>query len=177
MPGSAATRAAKFLSPIDEAVGPEHIRNMPHAYTIEVWDENEVEILETISIATDVKVSDAAWCAAARVRPGFLLIHKNGDRVMEKLIAPGNRPADGQLARSYVKGLAGVDIMLSELREWHQVVAICSACVRNAALNIDGLRRQFGGNAFFGDVEKRLVCRRCGGRDTVRLRVVNAPRD
>lgn len=150
---------------------------MPHTYTVEVWDEDETERLETISTATDFKVSVAAWSAAIRVRPGFLLLHRNGDRLMEKLVTPGDRPPEGRLERTFVKGLAGVDVTIAELREWHRTVAICEACNRNAALDTADLRRRFGAGAYFGEIEKRLVCRQCGGRDTVRLTVTNKPRD
>lgn len=153
------------------------MQNMPHTYRIEVWDEVETEILEEISVATDNTVSQAAWHAAVRVRPGFLLIHKNGTHVMEKLVTPGDRPPDGRLERSYVKGLKGVDVLLSELRHWHQVTAFCAVCVRNAVFETDALMRRFGESASFGEIERKLVCRQCGRRDTVRLSVTNAPRD
>lgn len=150
---------------------------MVHTYRIEVWDEEESEIFEEISVATDSTVSHAAWNAALRVRPGFLLIHKNGDHVMEKLVTPGDRPPDGRLERSYVKGLKGVDVLLSDLRHWHQITALCSTCVRNATFGTDALKRRFGEAASFGAIERKLVCRQCGRRDTVRLSVTNAPRD
>ena len=150
---------------------------MSHSYRIEVWDEDETEILEEISVATDNAVSQAAWRAALRVRPGFLLIHKNGDHVMEKLVSPGDRPPDGRLERAYVKGLKGVDLLLSELRHWHQIMAFCDVCVRTAALDTALLKRRFGEDAMFSQIERKLVCRQCGRRDTVRLSVAKAPRD
>lgn len=149
---------------------------MAHTFRIEVWDADETEILEEVSIATEHLVSQAAWGAAVRVRPGFLLVHKNGDHVMQKLVTPGDPPPDGRLERSYVKGLKGVDILLSELRHWHQVTAYCPICVRNGVLETEGLVSRFGATASFGDIERKLICRQCGRRDTVRLSVTNAPR-
>lgn len=164
-------------SRIDSADGAEHLWNMSHTYRIEVWDEEETEILEEISVATDNTVSQAAWHAALRVRPGFLLIHKNGTHVMDKLVTPGDRPPDGRLERSYAKGLKGMDILLSDLRHWHQVTAFCAVCVRNAVIETDALKGRFGESASFGQIERKLVCRQCGRRDTVRLSVTKAPRD
>lgn len=150
--------------------------NMGHSFSIEVWDETETDLLEEICVATDNAVSQAAWRAALRVRPGFMLIHRNGDHVMDKLVTPGERPPDGRLERSYIKGLKGVDVLLSELRHWHQVTAYCSVCVRNAAFDTAMLKSRFGESASFGEIERKLVCRQCGRRDTVRLTVINSPR-
>jgi len=58
-------------------------------FRIEVWDREEKTHLETICRTPDAVVSQAAWHAAIRRRPGMLLIHYNSRHVMEKIVTPG----------------------------------------------------------------------------------------
>lgn len=85
-------------------------------FRIEVWDREEKVCVETICRSPDSSVSQAAWQAAIRRRPGMLLIHYNSRHVMEKIITPGEVTIPPQ---TIVDGSvhAGLDVSLGDLRE------------------------------------------------------------
>ncbi|ESZ67708.1 hypothetical protein X727_23935 [Mesorhizobium sp. L103C119B0] len=87
-------------------------------FRIEVWDRDEQALSETISRSPDLTVSQAAWQAAIRRRPGMLLIHYNSRHVMEKILTPGEVNISPQ---AIIAGSvhAGLDVALGDLREWH----------------------------------------------------------
>jgi hypothetical protein len=47
-------------------------------FRIEAWDREETALAETVDRSPDSIVSQTAWQAAIRRRPGTLLIHYNG---------------------------------------------------------------------------------------------------
>lgn len=68
-------------------------------------------------------ISQAAWQAAIPRRPGMLLIHYNSRYVMEKILTPGEVEIPSQ---TIINGsaLAGLDVALGDLREWHTLRAL-----------------------------------------------------
>ncbi|MBZ9670919.1 hypothetical protein [Mesorhizobium sp. ES1-3] len=135
-------------------------------FRIEVWDREEKTHLETISRSPDAAVSQAAWQAAIRRRPGMLLIHFNSRYVMEKIITPGEVKIPPQ---TIVDGSihAGLDVALGDLREWHTLRAWCKNCSHHAPVKAAALIRRYGKDALFSTVERALFCTSCnrGGRD------------
>ena len=85
-------------------------------FRIEVWDRDEQALSETISRSPDSTVSQAAWQAAIRRRPGMLLIHYNSRHVMEKILTPGEVKIPPQ---AIIDGSvhSGLDVALGDLRE------------------------------------------------------------
>ncbi|MER9529796.1 hypothetical protein NKI89_08295 [Mesorhizobium sp. M0309] len=105
-------------------------------FRIEVYRE-EKALSETISRSPDSTVSQAAWQAAIRRRPGMLLIHYNSRHVMEKILTPGevNIPPQAIIDGSVH---AGLDVALGDLREWHVLRAWCRSCSHHATVNLPG---------------------------------------
>ncbi|WP_258121945.1 hypothetical protein [Mesorhizobium onobrychidis] len=87
-------------------------------FRILVWDREEQALSESISRSPDSTVSQAAWQAAIRRRPGMMLIHYNSRHVMEKILTPGEVKIPPQ---TIIEGSvhAGLDVALGDLREWH----------------------------------------------------------
>ncbi|MER8783332.1 hypothetical protein NKH60_19145 [Mesorhizobium sp. M1006] len=141
-------------------------------FRIEVWDREETALVETISRSPDSSVSQAAWQAAIRRRPGMLLIHYNARYVMEKIITPGEATVAPQ---TIVDGSvhAGLDVSLADLREWHTLRAWCKKCSHHAQVNPADLIRRYGKDALFSSVERALFDR--GG--PVRLEIHKLPRN
>ncbi|WP_245525431.1 MULTISPECIES: hypothetical protein [unclassified Mesorhizobium] len=100
-------------------------------FRIEVWDREEKNLVETICRSPDSTVSQAAWQAAIRRRPGMVLIHYNSRHVMEKIVTPGEPTIPPQ---TIVDGSvhAGLDVALGDLREWHTLRAWCKNCSHHA---------------------------------------------
>lgn len=145
-------------------------------FRIEVWDREEKALVETISRSPDSMVSQAAWQAAIRRRPGMLLIHYNSRHVMEKILTPGEVKADPQ---SIIDGSvhAGLDVALCDLREWHRLRAWCKNCSHHAEVTPAALIRRYGKDALFSTVERALFCTSCDRGGPVRLEIHKLPRN
>lgn len=63
-------------------------------YRIEVWDIDERELIETISRSPEFMISMAAWHVALRMRPGRLLLQRNGTHTTTRMVVPGKLPSD-----------------------------------------------------------------------------------
>lgn len=133
-------------------------------YRIEVWDGDGRELIETISRSPEDAVSIAAWHVAVRLRPGRLLIHKNADRTMTRMLAPGEPDSDVRRP-----------LRLGDLRSWHQLRAWCYACRNHRYLGVDDLARRVGAETTIDAVEAKLRCRRCGD-GPVQLQIFSAER-
>lgn len=107
-------------------------------FRIEVWDRDDQALSETISRSPDSTVSQAAWQAAIRRRPGMLLIHYNSRHVMEKILTPGEVKIPLQ---AIIDGSvhAALDVALGDLREWHVLRAWCRTCSHHATVKPAGL--------------------------------------
>ncbi|TPL87129.1 hypothetical protein [Mesorhizobium sp. B2-3-12] len=145
-------------------------------FRIEVWDREEKTHLETISRSPDAMVSQAAWQAAIRRRPGMLLIHYNSRHVMEKIVTPGEVKIPPQ---TIIDGSihAGLDVSLGDLREWHTLRAWCKNCSHHAPVKAAALIRRYGKDALFSTVERALVCTSCNRGGPVRLEIHKLPRN
>ncbi|MER8884733.1 hypothetical protein [Mesorhizobium sp. M0500] len=145
-------------------------------FRIEVWDREEKALVETISRSPDSSVSQAAWQAAIRRRPGMLLIHYNSRHVMEKIVTPGEPtvPPHAIVAASVH---AGLDVSLGDLREWHTLRAWCKNCSHHAEVKAAGLVRPYGKDALFSTVERALFCTSCDRGGPVRLEIHKLPRN
>lgn len=59
-------------------------------------------------------------------------------------------------------------IRLHQLRRWHLILAKCGMCGHRRAVRLwqlrAALRERDRAWAYLGDVERRLVCQRCGNR-------------
>ncbi|TPK89028.1 hypothetical protein FJ548_11330 [Mesorhizobium sp. B2-4-17] len=132
--------------------------------------------METISRSPDSSVSQAAWQAAIRRRPGMLLIHYNSRHVMEKLLTPGGTPVEPQ---AIVDGSvhAGLDVSLGDLREWHTLRAWCKNCGHHAQVKTAGLIRRYGKGALLSTVERALFCTSCDRGGPVRIEIHKLPRN
>ncbi|TJV19720.1 MULTISPECIES: hypothetical protein [unclassified Mesorhizobium] len=145
-------------------------------FRIEVWDSEEKTHLETICRSPDAMVSQAAWQAAIRRRPGMLLIHYNSRHVMEKIITPGEVKIPPQ---TIINGSihAGLDVALGDLREWHTLRAWCKNCSHHAEVKPAALIRRYGKGALFSTVERALLCTSCNKGGPVRLEIHKLPRN
>ncbi|RUX00517.1 MAG: hypothetical protein EOS71_00685 [Mesorhizobium sp.] len=145
-------------------------------FRIEVWDREETTLAETINRSPDAMVSQAAWHAAIRRRPGMLLIHYNSRHVMEKMVTPGEVKLPPQ---TIIDGSihAGLDVSLGDLREWHTLRAWCKNCSHHAPVKAAGLIRRYGRDALFSTVERALLCTSCDRGGPVRLEVHSMPRN
>jgi DNA-directed RNA polymerase subunit RPC12/RpoP len=68
----------------------------------------------------------------------------------------------------------GVHATLADLNSWNVLTARCLRCGHDAELSPLYLAK-WGKTALLRDIEKKLVCRDCGGK-LVQLTVHNAPR-
>jgi hypothetical protein len=68
----------------------------------------------------------------------------------------------------------GVHATLADLHSWNLLTATCLRCGHDAELAPAYFSR-WGKAALLRDIEKKLVCRDCGGK-LVQLTVHNAPR-
>ncbi|MER9248585.1 hypothetical protein [Mesorhizobium sp. M0590] len=145
-------------------------------FRIEVWDRDEKRLVETIGRSPDSVVSQAAWQAAIRRRPGMLLIHYNGRHVMERIITPGETKVESQ---TIVDGSvhAGLDASLGDLREWHTLRAWCKNCSHHAEVKPASLIRRYGKDALFSTVERALFCTSCDRGGPVSLEIHSLPRN
>ncbi|BCG83874.1 MULTISPECIES: hypothetical protein [Mesorhizobium] len=145
-------------------------------FRIEVWDREEKTHLETISRSPDAVVSQAAWQAAIRRRPGMLLIHYNSRHVMEKILTPGEVKIPPQ---TIIDGSihAGLDVALGDLRSWHTLRAWCTKCSHHAMVKPEGLIRRYGRDALFSTVERALFCTSCKKGGPVRMEIHSMPRN
>ncbi|TPM32950.1 hypothetical protein FJ958_09355 [Mesorhizobium sp. B2-3-5] len=144
-------------------------------FRIEVWDRDETSIAETISRSPDFIVSHAGWQAAIRRRPGMLLIHRNANHTMEKLLTPGEPTVPPE---TIVDGSihAGLDVALGDLRSWHTLRAWCKNCSHHAQVKPEALIRRYGKAALFSSVERALFCTSCDRGGPVRLEILSMPR-
>ncbi|MGX8010104.1 hypothetical protein ACVDG8_014625 [Mesorhizobium sp. ORM8.1] len=144
-------------------------------FKIEVWDKQESALVETVSRSPDFFVSQAAWQAAIRRRPGMVLIHLNARHSMEKLITPGEPTVK---LETIVDGSihAGLDVALGDLRDWHSLRAWCKHCSHNAPVKAEALIRRYGKEALFSSVERALFCTSCDRGGPVRLEILSLPR-
>ncbi|TPI57687.1 hypothetical protein FJ417_21540 [Mesorhizobium sp. B3-1-7] len=144
-------------------------------FRIEVWDRDEVALIETISRSPDFVVSQAGWQAAIRRRPGMLLIHRNADHAMEKLLTPGEPTVP---LEAIVDGSihAGLDVALGDLRSWHTLRAWCKNCSHHASVKPEALIKRYGKAALFSSVERALFCTSCNRGGPVRLEILSLPR-
>jgi hypothetical protein len=151
------------------------VRRIEEQFRVEVWDAGETTLLETVSRASDFPVSLAAWQAALRRRPGMLLIHKNGDHVMERMVAPGEAEP---MQTTVIEGVPheGFDAALRDLRHWHSLRAMCRDCSHHAPVDREKLLKRFGADVFFSTIEQKLKCSKCR-RSNVRLEIQRQPRD
>ncbi len=138
-------------------------------YRIEVWDRDGKTLVETISRSPDFIVSMASWHAAVRRRPGMVLVHFNGERMIERMIAP-SEPVEGAVTST------GIDAALRDLRSWHELRAHCLGCSHSSLLGRNRLAAKYGDAVMLGTIERMLTCKRCR-RGPVRLEVQNARRD
>ncbi|WP_287363332.1 hypothetical protein [Mesorhizobium sp.] len=131
-------------------------------FRIEVWDREEKTLIETICRSPDSFVSQAAWQTAIRRRPGMLLIHYNSRHVMEKIITPGEPTVPPQ---TIVEGSihAGLDVSLSDLREWHRLRASCRNCSHHAEVKAPALIRRYGRDALFSRSKGHFSARVASG--------------
>lgn len=145
-------------------------------FRIEVWDREETGLAETINRSSDPSVSQAAWQAAIRRRPGMLLIHYNSRHIMEKIMAPGEVTVPPQ---TIIDGSihAGLDLALGDLRSWHTLRAWCTKCSHHATVKPEGLIRRYGRHALFSSVERALFCTNCERGGPVRLEIHSMPRN
>ncbi|RWD29872.1 MAG: hypothetical protein EOS34_27410 [Mesorhizobium sp.] len=145
-------------------------------FRIEVWDREERALIETICRSPDSFVSQAAWQSAIRRRPGMLLIHLNGRHLMEKIVTPGEQIIPPQ---TIVEGSvhAGLDVSLSDLREWHKLRAWCRNCSHHAEVKAASLIKRHGKDALFSTVERALFCTSCDRGGPVRLEIHKLPRN
>ncbi|RWP51276.1 MAG: hypothetical protein EOR05_03815 [Mesorhizobium sp.] len=145
-------------------------------FRIEVWDREEQALAETISRSPDSTVSQAAWQAAIRRRPGMLLIHYNSRHVMEKILTPCEVKIPPQ---TIIDGSvhAGLDVALGDLREWHVLRAWCRSCSHHATVKPAGLIERYGKDALFSSVERALFCTSCDRGGPVRLEIHKLPRN
>ena len=145
-------------------------------FRIEVWDREEKTHLETICRTPDAVVSQAAWHAAIRRRPGMLLIHYNSRYVMEKIVTPGEVKVPPQ---TIIDGSihAGLDVALGDLRSWHTLRAWCTTCSHHAEVKPEGLIRRYGKEALFSSVERALFCTSCKKGGPVRMEIHSMPRN
>jgi len=130
---------------------PRHSEAMPTPednYRVEVWSDDGKTLVETLSRSPDFNVSLVAWHEAVRRRPGHLLIHANADRVMERLVAPGEKQ---QRREDFSPALR-------DLRHWHQMRLFCSACRKSVQLDTDQMIERFGRDAILAEIEKRFTC-------------------
>ena len=134
-------------------------------YRVEVWSDDGGTLIETISRSSDFNVSLVAWHEAIRRRPGCLLVHANADRVMDRIVAPGERQPKAD----------DFSPALGDLRHWHRMRLFCSACWKSADLDKDQMIQRFGRDAIIADIEKRFTCG-CQKR-LVRIEIWNKPRD
>lgn len=145
-------------------------------FRIEVWDRDEQALCETISRSPDSTVSQAAWQAAIRRRPGMLLIHYNSRHVMEKILTPGEVKIPPQ---TIVDGSvhASLDVALGDLREWHGLRAWCRSCSHHAPVRPAVLIKRYGKDALFSSVERVMFCTSCDRGGPVRLEIHKLPRN
>ncbi|ESX48814.1 hypothetical protein X762_10955 [Mesorhizobium sp. LSHC426A00] len=144
-------------------------------FRIEVWDREEKELAETINRSPDSSVSQAAWQAAIRRRPGALLVHYNSRHVMEKILTPGETTIPPE---TIVDGSihAGLDVALGDLRSWHTLRAWCKNCSHHAPVKPEALIRRYGKGALFSSVERALFCTSCNKGGPVSLEIFSMPR-
>jgi hypothetical protein len=144
-------------------------------FRIEVWDRDESALVETISRSPDFVVSQAGWQAAIRRRPGMLLVHRNANHIMEKLLTPGEQIVPPE---TIVDGSihAGLDVALGDLRSWHALRAWCKNCSHHAAVKPEALIKRYGKAALFSSVERALFCTSCDRGGPVRLEILSVPR-
>lgn len=145
-------------------------------FRIEVCDREEKQLVETISRSPDSSVSQAAWQAAIRRRPGMLLIHHNSRHVMEKILTQGEVAIEPQ---TIVEGSvhAGLDVALGDLRGWHTLRAWCKNCSHHAEVKPTSLIRRYGKGALFSTMERALLCTSCDRGGPVRLEIHKLPRN
>ncbi|TPL00724.1 hypothetical protein FJ938_22020 [Mesorhizobium sp. B2-4-14] len=144
-------------------------------FRIEVWDREEKERAETICRSPDFFISQAAWHSAIRRRPGMLLIHRNANHTMEKLLTPGEPTVPPE---TIVDGSihAGLDVALGDLRSWHTLRAWCKNCSHHAPVKPEALIRRYGKGALFSSVERALFCTNCDRGGPVRLEILSMQR-
>jgi hypothetical protein len=144
-----------------------------HSYRVEVWEDGKP--VEVVSISPDIEVSAAAWQASLRRRPGALLVHLNGRHIMDRMVAPGEKPREPGAGPA--RGLEGMEVCLSDLRSWHRLRAWCDGCRHHKWLETAALEKRFGKSTAFSTIEAKLRCTGCGGKGAVRLQIHLAPRD
>ncbi|TRC91145.1 hypothetical protein FJV80_04280 [Mesorhizobium sp. WSM4310] len=144
-------------------------------FRIEVWDRDESSLVETISRSPDFVVSHAGWQAAIRRRPGKLLVHRNANHTMEKLLTPGEPTVPPE---TIVDGSihAGLAVALGDLRNWHALRAWCKNCSHHAQVKPEALIRRYGKGALFSSVERALFCTSCNRGGPVRLEILSMQR-
>lgn len=106
----------------------------------------------------------------------MLLIHLNGRHLMEKIVTPGEQIIPPQ---TIVEGSvhAGLDVSLSDLREWHKLRAWCRNCSHHAEVKAASLIKRHGKDALFSTVERALFCTSCDRGGPVRLEIHKLPRN
>ncbi|WP_223217988.1 hypothetical protein [Mesorhizobium jarvisii] len=143
-------------------------------FRIEVWDREEKTHLETICRTPDAVVSQAAWHAAIRRRPGMLLIHYNSRHVMEKIVTPGEVKVppqtiiDGSIRAGRLAQLAHAACVV------HDLLASCRGEARGSdpALR-QGSSVQLGGaRSFLHELQKGRTGSAGDTQHAAKLRVV-----
>lgn len=135
-------------------------------YRIEVWDIDERELIETISRSPEFTISMAAWHVALRLRPGRLLLQRNGTHTTTRMVAPGKVPLDGEERR---------ELRLGDLQRWHRLRAWCYGCRHHLYLGADDLKRRVGPEAPIAAIEAKLRCVKCG-KGPVQLQIFSQER-
>ncbi len=67
-------------------------------------------------------------------------------------------------------------IRLYQLRRWHILTARCGHCRHTRHMRLWQVKLGLPGDAYLDEVEKRLVCQRCGNREDNRVLVLMEPR-
>ena len=68
------------------------------------------------------------------------------------------------------------DCTLDDIPEWIAIFGACPACMRGEQIFKSRLVRSFGKGALLVQIEKKLRCTRCGGRDGNRFALKKIPR-
>jgi hypothetical protein len=65
---------------------------------------------------------------------------------------------------NFICGAGLASIRLRDLQEWHCLHGVCKVCNRGGPIDYRPLVRRFGAETTLDAIERRLRCRRCGGR-------------
>lgn len=84
---------------------------------------------------------------------------------MERMVSPGQKASTDDKR---------VDAALDDLRHWHGVRAWCTACGHHSWIKVDDLRKRWGGQMLFSEVERKMTCIKCRkGRIRLEVHTVN----